>query len=106
MLPSALDVTFCAFGSLQHICLLCARALPLCSADNTLYTSAATFEELGLSPELLQGLYSEMKFERPSKVQVGRAGRAGCNSRQLLLALAWGRRVRLRSGALLHLVVL
>lgn len=33
-------------------------------------TSAAkTFEELGLSPELLQGLYIEMKFERPSKIQ-------------------------------------
>ena len=39
------------------------------TADNTLYASAATFEELGLSPELLQGLYSEMKFERPSRVQ-------------------------------------
>lgn len=38
-------------------------------ADDTLYTSASTFEELGLSPELLQGLYTEMKFERPSKVQ-------------------------------------
>ncbi|KAL6777779.1 hypothetical protein ACKKBG_A15620 [Auxenochlorella protothecoides x Auxenochlorella symbiontica] len=38
-------------------------------ADDTLYTSAKTFEELGLSPELLQGLYIEMKFERPSKIQ-------------------------------------
>lgn len=38
-------------------------------ADNTLYTSAKTFEELGLSEELLQGLYSEMKFERPSRIQ-------------------------------------
>lgn len=38
-------------------------------ADQTLYTSAKTFEELGLSPQLLQGLYVEMKFERPSKIQ-------------------------------------
>ncbi|KAL4418934.1 hypothetical protein ABPG77_009114 [Micractinium sp. CCAP 211/92] len=33
------------------------------------YTSAKTFEELGLSQELLQGLYTEMKFERPSRIQ-------------------------------------
>jgi len=39
------------------------------TADDTMYTSAATFEELGLSQELLQGLYSEMKFERPSRIQ-------------------------------------
>ena len=39
------------------------------TADNTLYTSAKTFEDLGLSQELLQGLYSEMKFERPSRIQ-------------------------------------
>ncbi len=38
-------------------------------ADDTPYTSAKTFEELNLSPELLQGLYSEMKFEKPSKIQ-------------------------------------
>lgn len=38
-------------------------------AGETLYTSAKTFEELGLSPQLLQGLYVEMKFERPSKIQ-------------------------------------
>ena len=37
--------------------------------DNTPYASAKSFEELGLSAELLQGLYSEMKFERPSKIQ-------------------------------------
>lgn len=36
---------------------------------NTPYVSAKSFEELGLSPELLKGLYSEMRFERPSKVQ-------------------------------------
>ena len=39
------------------------------TADNSMYTSAASFEELGLSPELLQGLYDEMKFEKPSRIQ-------------------------------------
>eukprot|EP00959_Pyramimonas_sp_CCMP1952_P386740 8105143-Pyramimonas_sp.AAC.1 len=29
-------------------------------AENTMYKSAKTFEELDLSPELLQGLYTEM----------------------------------------------
>ncbi|GAA0183830.1 RNA helicase [Lithospermum erythrorhizon] len=33
------------------------------------YTSAKSFEELNLSPELLKGLYMEMKFKRPSKIQ-------------------------------------
>ena len=37
--------------------------------SDTPYVSAKSFEELGLSAELLQGLYSEMKFERPSKIQ-------------------------------------
>ncbi|EFN51370.1 hypothetical protein CHLNCDRAFT_28127, partial [Chlorella variabilis] len=36
---------------------------------DSFYTSAKTFEELGLSQELLQGLYTEMKFERPSRIQ-------------------------------------
>lgn len=36
---------------------------------DTLYSSATSFEELNLSPELLKGLYVEMKFERPSKIQ-------------------------------------
>lgn len=35
-------------------------------------TAAKSFEELGLSQELLQGLYTEMKFERPSRIQVNR----------------------------------
>ncbi|KAL4560445.1 hypothetical protein LXL04_032596 [Taraxacum kok-saghyz] len=35
----------------------------------TPYTSAVRFEDLNLSPELLKGLYVEMKFERPSKIQ-------------------------------------
>lgn len=37
--------------------------------DGSMYSSAKTFEELGLSKELLQGLYTEMKFERPSRIQ-------------------------------------
>ncbi|XAR64597.1 RNA helicase [Bertholletia excelsa] len=39
------------------------------TAKDTLYVSAKTFEELNLSPDLLKGLYVEMKFERPSKIQ-------------------------------------
>ena len=39
------------------------------AVSDTPYTSAATFEELPLSAELLQGLYTEMKFERPSRIQ-------------------------------------
>ncbi|KAL3691292.1 hypothetical protein R1sor_004943 [Riccia sorocarpa] len=38
-------------------------------ADDTPYTSAKTFEDLNLSPALLRGLYSEMKFEKPSRIQ-------------------------------------
>ncbi|CAI6003676.1 unnamed protein product [Closterium sp. NIES-64] len=38
-------------------------------AAETPYSSAKTFEELNLSEPLLRGLYSEMKFERPSKIQ-------------------------------------
>ncbi|KAK2401135.1 DEAD-box ATP-dependent RNA helicase [Trifolium repens] len=38
-------------------------------SGDTPYTSAATFEELSLSPELLKGLYVEMKFQKPSKIQ-------------------------------------
>mmetsp|Transcript_26815 Transcript_26815/g.58465 ORF Transcript_26815/g.58465 Transcript_26815/m.58465 type:complete len:483 (+) Transcript_26815:39-1487(+) len=37
--------------------------------DNSIYSSAATFDELPLTEELKQGLYVEMKFERPSRVQ-------------------------------------
>ncbi|XP_057512406.1 DEAD-box ATP-dependent RNA helicase 38-like isoform X2 [Actinidia eriantha] len=39
------------------------------TAGDTLYASAETFEELNLTPDLLKGLYVEMKFERPSKIQ-------------------------------------
>ncbi|GMJ12070.1 hypothetical protein HRI_004876200 [Hibiscus trionum] len=39
------------------------------TSGETPYTSAFTFEELNLSPELLKGLYVEMKFEKPSKIQ-------------------------------------
>ena len=37
--------------------------------SETLYSSAARFEDLPLSAEILQGLYVEMKFEKPSKIQ-------------------------------------
>eukprot|EP00210_Caulerpa_lentillifera_P008418 g8030.t1 len=37
--------------------------------DSTLYTSAKRFEDLNLPEPLLQGLYSEMKFDRPSAIQ-------------------------------------
>ncbi|KAJ0087697.1 hypothetical protein Patl1_32299 [Pistacia atlantica] len=36
---------------------------------DTPYTSASTFEDLNLSPELLKGLYVDMKFQKPSKIQ-------------------------------------
>ncbi|OIW01580.1 hypothetical protein TanjilG_21160 [Lupinus angustifolius] len=39
------------------------------TSGETPYTSAATFEDLNLSPELLKGLYVEMKFQKPSKIQ-------------------------------------
>ncbi|CAJ2672548.1 DEAD-box ATP-dependent RNA helicase 38 [Trifolium pratense] len=39
------------------------------TSGDTPYTSAATFEELSISPELLKGLYVEMKFQKPSKIQ-------------------------------------
>ena len=37
--------------------------------SETLYSSAARFEDLPLSAEILEGLYVEMKFEKPSKIQ-------------------------------------
>ncbi|EPS61260.1 hypothetical protein M569_13538 [Genlisea aurea] len=39
------------------------------TSGDTPYTSAKTFEELNLSPELLKGLYVEMNFQKPSKIQ-------------------------------------
>ncbi|KAK6140110.1 hypothetical protein DH2020_026108 [Rehmannia glutinosa] len=39
------------------------------TSGDTPYTSAKRFEDLNLSPELLKGLYVEMKFEKPSKIQ-------------------------------------
>ncbi|KAK9290119.1 hypothetical protein L1049_008283 [Liquidambar formosana] len=39
------------------------------TSGDTPYTSAKRFEDLNLSPELLKGLYVEMSFERPSKIQ-------------------------------------
>uniref|UniRef100_A0A061R2Y7 RNA helicase n=1 Tax=Tetraselmis sp. GSL018 TaxID=582737 RepID=A0A061R2Y7_9CHLO len=37
--------------------------------QDSVYSSAKTFEELPISKELRDGLYNEMKFERPSKIQ-------------------------------------
>lgn len=39
------------------------------TAGETPYTSAKRFEDLNLSEELLKGLYLEMRFEKPSKIQ-------------------------------------
>ncbi|KAI4349064.1 hypothetical protein L6164_009706 [Bauhinia variegata] len=39
------------------------------TSGDTPYNSANTFEDLNLSPELLKGLYVEMKFQKPSKIQ-------------------------------------
>lgn len=36
---------------------------------DSIYKAALRFEDLGLSPELLKGLYQEMGFEAPSKIQ-------------------------------------
>jgi ATP-dependent RNA helicase DDX19/DBP5 len=43
--------------------------LQVCASDASPYVSAKTFEELDLCPELLKGLYTEMKFEKPSRIQ-------------------------------------
>jgi ATP-dependent RNA helicase DDX19/DBP5 len=37
--------------------------------SDTIYESASSFEDLNLSPKLLKGLYVEMKFQKPSKIQ-------------------------------------
>ncbi|CAI9097883.1 OLC1v1034400C2 [Oldenlandia corymbosa var. corymbosa] len=39
------------------------------TSGDAIYESAKKFEDLNLSPELLKGLYVEMKFEKPSKIQ-------------------------------------
>jgi len=39
------------------------------AADDSVYTSAERFEDLHLHEDLLKGLYIEMKFERPSRIQ-------------------------------------
>ncbi|XP_074268820.1 DEAD-box ATP-dependent RNA helicase 38 [Silene latifolia] len=39
------------------------------TTGDTPYTSAKKFEDLNLSEDLLKGLYVEMRFERPSKIQ-------------------------------------
>ncbi|KAL5563781.1 hypothetical protein UlMin_033528 [Ulmus minor] len=39
------------------------------TSGETPYSWASSFEDLKLSPELLKGLYVEMKFQKPSKLQ-------------------------------------
>ncbi|XP_042433549.1 DEAD-box ATP-dependent RNA helicase 38-like [Zingiber officinale] len=39
------------------------------TSGDTVYTSAVAFEDLNLSNELINGLYVEMGFSRPSKIQ-------------------------------------
>ncbi|KAL3138207.1 hypothetical protein ABBQ38_005428 [Trebouxia sp. C0009 RCD-2024] len=39
------------------------------TVQDNIYKAAETFEDLHLSPTLLQGLYTEMKFQRPSQIQ-------------------------------------
>lgn len=39
------------------------------TTGETLYQSAKRFEDLPISDPLLQGLYAEMKFEKPSRIQ-------------------------------------
>ncbi|KAL5716094.1 RNA helicase [Ranunculus cassubicifolius] len=39
------------------------------TSEGTLYSAAKAFEDLNLPQELLEGIYNEMKFTRPSKIQ-------------------------------------
>lgn len=39
------------------------------TSGDSYYSSALTFEDLNLSSELLRGLYAEMRFKAPSKIQ-------------------------------------
>uniref|UniRef100_A0A7S0YU80 RNA helicase n=1 Tax=Polytomella parva TaxID=51329 RepID=A0A7S0YU80_9CHLO len=39
------------------------------ASKDDIYSSAKTFDELGLSEELLKGIYAEMGFSHPSKIQ-------------------------------------
>lgn len=39
------------------------------TTGDTVYSSAISFEDLNLTSELLRGIYEEMKFQRPSKIQ-------------------------------------
>ncbi|KAL6759166.1 P-loop containing nucleoside triphosphate hydrolase protein [Haematococcus lacustris] len=38
-------------------------------SEGNIYAAASSFEELKLAPDLLKGLYVEMKFEKPSRIQ-------------------------------------
>lgn len=43
--------------------------IQIVTVEDTIYKAAGTFEDLRLPATLLQGLYTEMKFERPSRIQ-------------------------------------
>lgn len=67
-LPAGLCVPlfdpWCTYATL-HKCRFVLQVL----AGDTPYSSASSFEDLQLSQALLRGLYSEMKFEKPSRIQ-------------------------------------
>ncbi len=39
------------------------------TVQDNIYQAAESFEDLKLPPSLLQGLYTEMQFQRPSRIQ-------------------------------------
>ncbi|XP_068657366.1 DEAD-box ATP-dependent RNA helicase 38-like [Aristolochia californica] len=45
------------------------QSIETVTSGDTIYTSAKMFEDLNLSQELLRGLYTEMLFKKPSKIQ-------------------------------------
>lgn len=49
--------------------LLVELADPTDSMNTDMYSSDITFEDLGLSKELLEGIYNEMGFKKPSGIQ-------------------------------------
>ena len=53
------------YGHCQALC----PALQVTPAQGTIYKAAESFKDLGLHPNLLRGLYDEMNFETPSKIQ-------------------------------------
>ncbi len=61
-----------SWGAWQPKCEHCQAprpALQVTPAQGTIYKAAESFKDLGLHPNLLRGLYDEMNFETPSKIQ-------------------------------------